>query len=298
MKWPSSSASASRNSAENFLVGHGSGNRRGNAPPSTPVEQALERVKSAAYKAARFKGVPVAVLQSPTQVTGVKMKLIAWAIALAAAGLTPAAAQTPQAAQPQATQANQVTGPAAATAPSERAQGQSLDAANAPAPSTPATANRDRHTGDRDRLRVPRFPRSISAFRSRPARAFRSRSRRSAAAPPTFHNIWLLGLCAIISIFVLGPARLHDAAFPPRREPDAVPHVAQHCARSDLDARPGPDPRRHRDPVDAAAQQAVQPAAGRRDDQGHRQPMVLDLFLPGPRRLRDRFEHAQGKGRR
>ena len=79
------------------------------------------------------------MLQSPTQVTGVRMKLIAWAIALAAAGLTPAAAQAPQAAaQPQT---NQVTGPAAATAPSDRAQGQSLDAANAPAASTPATAN-------------------------------------------------------------------------------------------------------------------------------------------------------------
>ena len=83
------------------------------------------------------------MLQSPTQVTGVRMKLIAWAIALAAAGLTPAAAQTAQPAAPQAAQpqTNQVTGPAAATAPSERAQGQSLDAANAPAASTPATAN-------------------------------------------------------------------------------------------------------------------------------------------------------------
>jgi len=130
------------------------------------------------------------------------MKLIAWAIALAAAGLTPAAAQTPQAAQPQATQANQVTGPAAATAPSERAQGQSLDAANAPAPSTPATANptatQATETGFAHALPVKNIGVPIKAGTGIQEQV--TEIGRGAAA---FHNIWLLGLCAIISIVVL-----------------------------------------------------------------------------------------------
>ena len=130
------------------------------------------------------------------------MKLIAWAIALAAAGLTPAAAQTPQAAQPQATQANQVTGPAAATAPSERAQGQSLDAANAPAPSTPATANptatQATETGFAYALPEKHIGVPIKA-----GTGIQEQVTEIGRGAATFHNIWLLGLCAIISIFVL-----------------------------------------------------------------------------------------------
>ena len=140
------------------------------------------------------------MLQSPTQVTGVKMKLIAWAIALAAAGLTPAAAQTPQAAQPQATK--QVTGPAAATAPSERAQGQSLDAANAPAPSTPATANptatEATATGFAHGLPEKHIGVPIKA-----GTGIQEQVTEIGRGAATFHNVWLLGLCAIISIFVL-----------------------------------------------------------------------------------------------
>jgi len=128
------------------------------------------------------------------------MKLIAWAIALAAAGLTPAAAQTPQAAQPQATQ--QVTGPAAATAPSERAQGQSLDAANAPAPSTPATANptatQATETGFAQGLPEKHIGVPIKA-----GTGIQEQVTEIGRGAATFHNIWLLGLCAIISIFVL-----------------------------------------------------------------------------------------------
>ena len=140
------------------------------------------------------------MLQSPTQVTGVKMKLIAWAIALAAAGLTPAAAQTPQAAQPQATK--QVTGPAAATAPSERAQGQSLDAANAPAPSTPATANptatEATATGFAHGLPEKHIGVPIKA-----GTGIQEQVTEIGRGAATFHNVWLLGLCAIVSIFVL-----------------------------------------------------------------------------------------------
>ena len=146
-----------------------------------------------------IQGVASQVLQSHTQVTGVKMKLIAWALALAAAGLTPAAAQAPQAAQPQI---NQVTGPAAATAPSERAQGQSLEAANAPAASTPQTAN-------------PTATKPVTGFaHALPAKNIGVPIRAGTGIQEqvtdvgryaaSFHNNWLLLLCAVISLFVLG----------------------------------------------------------------------------------------------
>ena len=137
-------------------------------------------------------------LSSNTQVTGVKMKLIAWAIALAAAGLTPAAAQTPQAAQP----INEVSGPAAATAPSERAQGQSLDAANAPAPSTPATANatatQATETGFTQALPEKHIGVPIKA-----GTGIQEQVTEIGRGAATFHNVWLLFLCAAISLFVL-----------------------------------------------------------------------------------------------
>src|SRR5688572_33415653 len=126
------------------------------------------------------------------------MKLIAWAIAPAAAGLTPAAAQTPPAAQP----VNEVSGPAAATAPSERAQGQSLDAANAPAPSTPATANptatQATETGFAYALPEKHIGVPIKA-----GTGIQEQVTEIGRGAAGFHNIWLLGLCAIISIFVL-----------------------------------------------------------------------------------------------
>ena len=126
------------------------------------------------------------------------MKLIAWAIALAAAGLTPAAAQTPQAAQP----INEVTGPAAATAPSERAQGQSLDAANAPAPSTPSTANptatQPTATGF-----APTLPEKHIGVPIKAGTGVQEQVTELGREAAAFHNIWLLGLCAIICIIVL-----------------------------------------------------------------------------------------------
>jgi cytochrome c oxidase subunit 2 len=130
------------------------------------------------------------------------MKLIAWAIALAAAGLTPAAAQSPQAATPQAAQPiKEVTGPAAATAPSERAQGQSLDAANAPAPSTApanptatqATATAFTHALPKDNIGVP-----IKAGTGIQKQV--TEVGREAAG---FHNNWLLLLCVVICAVVL-----------------------------------------------------------------------------------------------
>ena len=148
-----------------------------------------------------IQGVAIAVLQSPTQVTGVRMKLIAWAIALAAAGLTPAAAQTPQAAQPQATQ--QVSGPAAATAPSERAQGQSLDAANAPAPSTPSTANPLATEATATGF-TPTLPEEHIGVPIKAGTGIQEQVTEIGRGAAAFHNVWLLLLCVLISFFVLG----------------------------------------------------------------------------------------------
>ena len=137
------------------------------------------------------------MLQSPTQVTGVRMKLIAWAIALAAAGLTPAAAQTAQGGQP----INQVTGPAAATAPSERAQGQSLDAANAPAPSTaPANPTATQPTATNFTYSLPAKNIGVPIRAGTGIQEQVTEVGRSAAS---FHNNWLLVLCFLISAVVL-----------------------------------------------------------------------------------------------
>ena len=44
-----------------------------------------------------------------------------------------------------------------------------------------------------------------------------------------FHNNWLLPLCAIISVIVLGLLLVRDGPLPPRRQPDAVAQLAQHA---------------------------------------------------------------------
>ena len=126
------------------------------------------------------------------------MKLIAWAIALAAAGLTPAAAaQTPQAAQP----IKEVTGPAAATAPAERAQGQSLEAANAPAPSTaPANPTATKPTATNFAYSLPAKNIGVPIRGRTGIQEQVTEVGRTAAS---FHNNWLLILCFVISAFVL-----------------------------------------------------------------------------------------------
>jgi len=102
------------------------------------------------------------------------MKLMGWAIALAAAGLTPAAAsaQAPTAAQPQVTSA----APAAATpAPAAAAPAPSIDYV---AP-TPGIGVPDGRKGVQEQ---------VTAVGQQAA---------------DFHNNWLLVMCAVISIFVL-----------------------------------------------------------------------------------------------
>jgi cytochrome c oxidase subunit 2 len=132
------------------------------------------------------------------------MKLIAWAIALAAAGLTPAAAQTAQPATANAAgpQTNQVTGPAAATAPSEKAQGQSLDAANAPAASTPATAN-PLATKATETNFTYAIPAQNIGVPIRAGTGIQEQVTDVGRFAAGFHNNWLLLLCALISAVVL-----------------------------------------------------------------------------------------------
>jgi cytochrome c oxidase subunit 2 len=110
------------------------------------------------------------------------MKLMGWAIALAAAGLTPtvAGAAAPQTAQPQVISAPAATAPAAATpAPADAA------AAATPAPSidyaapTPGIGVPDGRKGVQDQ---------VTALGQQAA---------------DFHDNWLLTVCVAISIFVL-----------------------------------------------------------------------------------------------
>ena len=121
------------------------------------------------------------------------MRIIGWAIALAAAGLTPAAAQAPQ--------TQQVTGPAAATAPSERAQGQSLEAANAPAPSTPDDSNPE--ATQTSATPAPQPLPADAIGHPNGGKGIQVQVTELGRTAQDFHDYWLLTLCAIISIFVL-----------------------------------------------------------------------------------------------
>src|SRR5205085_6330479 len=115
---------------------------------------------------------------------GVKMRLIGWAIALAAAGLTPAAAQTPT--TPAPTTAATAT---AATPPAGTAQDATKPDAAQPAivPGsvghmipTPGVGEPDGRKG----IQLQVTPIGEEALK--------------------FHNNWLLPVCAIISLVVLG----------------------------------------------------------------------------------------------
>jgi cytochrome c oxidase subunit 2 len=114
-------------------------------------------------------------------VTGVRMKLIGWAIALAAAGLTPAAAQTT---------ASAPTQNAAAAAPSAgAAQDATKPAAAQPAAIVPGSIG---HALPTPGIGEPDGRKGIQEQVTPIGE--------EAAA---FHNNWLLVLCAIISVFVL-----------------------------------------------------------------------------------------------
>ena len=157
------------------------------------------------------------------------MKLIGWAIALAAAGLTPAAAQSPQQVAPTAAgsaPAQEVTGPAVATAPVERAQGQSLQAANAPAPSTPQpdqtkeAASTFTEAAPGTALPDKQIGRPVGG------KGLQVQVTDIGREAASFHNNWLLLLCAAISLFVL--ALLSYAIVRFRRGANPVPSRTSH----------------------------------------------------------------------
>jgi cytochrome c oxidase subunit 2 len=142
------------------------------------------------------------------------MKLFGWAIALAAAGLTPAAAQAPQTSEPpQASAAQPAPAPQAAgqarvvetpqpsatlppgspTSPTAVAQqpGGLADPA-AGTPSAPAQTNVD-VTPASPHIGVPQGGKGIQ-----------EQVTAIGEEAASFHNYWLLTLCAAISLFVLG----------------------------------------------------------------------------------------------
>ena len=138
------------------------------------------------------------------------MKLIGWAIVLAAAGLTPAAAQTPPEAAPAAAPA------ASATAPAADPASQANPPANAPTPADAAdTAAPAEVTSPTEGIGYPMGGLGIQHQVTEIGRE-----------AATFHNNWLLLLCALISLFVLGllgytMVRYRRAAHP---EPSRTSH--------------------------------------------------------------------------
>ena len=111
------------------------------------------------------------------------MKLMGWAIALAAAGLTPvaASAQAPQPAQPQAISAPAATAPAPVAVPADAA------ATPAPAPSIDYAA-----------------PAADVGVPIAGRKGIQEQVTALGQQAADFHNNWLLLMCVLISIFVLG----------------------------------------------------------------------------------------------
>ncbi|WP_395622260.1 cytochrome c oxidase subunit II [Sphingomonas daechungensis] len=137
------------------------------------------------------------------------MKLIAWAIALAAAGLTPAAAQSPQAAQPQAaTAAEAAAQPTVANAPGGSTAPANPEAvamtATVPGHAAPTEVGVPRKSG----IGIQEQVTDIGHYAA------------------NFHNNWLLLLCVVISLFVLGLLCLALVKF--RRGANPTPSRTSH----------------------------------------------------------------------
>jgi cytochrome c oxidase subunit 2 len=146
-------------------------------------QEPLEAPETPAYRASqlgrrRARGVPA-------RVQGFSMRLIGWAIALAAAGLTPAAAKGPASAPSQT--ASATTAPTA-TPPAGTAQ----DATKPDAAQPPVVYGSVGHMIPTAGIGEPDGRKGIQDQVTPIGR--------EAAA---FHNNWLLTLCAIISVFVL-----------------------------------------------------------------------------------------------
>src|SRR5438309_9446682 len=147
------------------------------------MDQRLEGPGSRAYRASQIGSADPRIPNPNALPPGVKMRRIGWAIALAAAWLTPAAAQAPANAPAQTSAAAPVATPPAGTAqnPDKPDAGQ---AAVVPGSvghmiPTPGIGQPDGRKGIQDQV-TPIGEEAAG-----------------------FHNNWLLPLCGIISVFVL-----------------------------------------------------------------------------------------------
>jgi cytochrome c oxidase subunit 2 len=140
--------------------------------------------------------------------TGVKMRLIGWAIALAVAGLTPAAAQAP-ASSPAQTQTGAT--PAAAQPNTAAPAGGFAQNPDKPDAATAPVSEQSAAAGPTV-LATP--PNSLGAYQETPASSgvgvpISGRTGVQTQVTPigeeaaAFHNNWLLPLCLIISVIVL-----------------------------------------------------------------------------------------------
>lgn len=136
------------------------------------------------------------------------MKLIGWALALAAGGLTPAAASAAQPAAPAAVAPQEV-----ATAPGADEAGTG-SATAAPAAAAPAAEP------------VPQLPADPLIGQPQGNRGIQFQVTDVGEYAANFHNSWLLLLCALISLFVL--ALLGYAIVRFRRSANPVPSRTSH----------------------------------------------------------------------
>ena len=172
-------------------------------------------MRTRAYKAADFPGARAVVL-SQTHVTGVKMKLIGWALALAAAGLTPAAALAQQAETP-AEAAPQATIPATAAPGAEP-----LD----PGAGVPPAATSAAPPAATPSAELPLLPADPRIGQPQGNRGIQEQVTEVGNYAANFHNNWLLLLCALISLFVL--ALLGYAIVRFRRSANPTPSRTSH----------------------------------------------------------------------
>src|SRR5688572_1463090 len=120
------------------------------------------------------------------------MKLIGWALVLAAAGMTPAVAAAQQAAPAQQTAAQ----------PGSTGAAQSPEAANAAAPSTPDDANMNAVRATESGISPVLPDKNIGVPTG--GKGIQEQVTEIGRYAAGFHNGPLLWLCAIISLFVLG----------------------------------------------------------------------------------------------
>jgi len=153
----------------------------------------LERAKSRAYKAAEIGSLRRCGPVPKTHVTGVRMKLFGWAIVLAAAGLTPAAAQ-----------AQQAGAPAQTTQPSASLPAGSPTSARAVAQQPGGMADPSQNSAAAPAQNVADvIPSPPLVGVPHEGKGIQEQVTAVGEEAASFHNNWLLLLCAAISIFVL-----------------------------------------------------------------------------------------------